>query len=256
MANGPALEHAIDLSINTIGLDLGIHLCLNDLLPVCQDFTYNLVDGNGMFFHSYPKVIKKIIMVPGILSQIKAEFRCQIEHVLNRNIVLSHINSHKHLHIFPPLWQIVSELAEEYKIPFIRYPVEGLEKLAHIYFTKGNGKKMKDFFYFFAFCLFFNMYFQAKRTISKDFIKSADFFIGLFNTGFLDALNIIDYVKGLRPGITELMCHPGYVDDDLFQLPTRLVYSRQEEVQALCSPEVMQAIKDNNIEVISFNECC
>lgn len=256
MANAPALEHATELYRDAEGLDLGIHLCLNDLAPVCMDFSGILVDRHGMFFPKYLEVVKKIVLYPRLVDQIKGEFRCQIEYLLRRDVRLSHINSHKHLHILPPLWKIVSELAREYRIPFVRYPVEGIKNLSRVFFKKGKKKNVKKLCFFSAFFLFYALYPQTKRKVSKEFIKSADFFTGLYNTGFLDTPGFADCIKNLRPGITELMCHPGLVDDNLKKITTKLVLSREKEVEALCSPEVMQAVKINNIKVTSFHECC
>ena len=285
LANGQALDHAIELSVSVAGLDLGIHLCLTDLPPVFTKFTGNLIDKHGRFFTSYFKVIKRISVIPGLISQIKGEFRCQIEHILKKNVALSHINSHKHLHIYPPLWKIVSELAKEYQIPYMRYPVEDIARLGYIFWKKNKERSYKELSFF----LIYFAVFKTSHTIIKTVTnvngelnpsihenlrnlrlprssgrwywgnlrtKSPDFFCGLFDTGFLDEMSIIDHIVRLRPGVTELMCHPGYVDKALRQLPTRLIHSREKEVAALCSLKVKQALRDNDIKVISFNECC
>jgi predicted glycoside hydrolase/deacetylase ChbG (UPF0249 family) len=44
-------------------------------------------------------------------------------------------------------------------------------------------------------------------------------------------------VRALRPGVTELMVHPGYRDDDLERSGTRLLESRQKELDLLCRLE-------------------
>jgi predicted glycoside hydrolase/deacetylase ChbG (UPF0249 family) len=60
-------------------------------------------------------------------------------------------------------------------------------------------------------------------------------------------LRILDaYV---RDGVTELGCHPGYVDAHLRSGYTK---EREVEVRTLCSPTVRKALRDRQIELVSF----
>jgi predicted glycoside hydrolase/deacetylase ChbG (UPF0249 family) len=54
----------------------------------------------------------------------------------------------------------------------------------------------------------------------------------------------------LRPGVTELMVHPGHVDDALYQTPTRLLSCRAEELALLRSPRISGALNEHNIRLI------
>jgi len=255
LANGPELDHAVELSREQPGLDLGIHLSLNDFAPVCPEIMQDLLDGRGFFFSSYLKVIKKTCLIPGLGRRIRGEFRCQIEKILEKGVAPSHINSHKHLHLFPPLWKIVSGLAREYDIPYVRYPVERIENLSWLLKHKGNRKFGRKLLFFGAFFLFFTLWHSHGTSRSRKVVKSPDYFCGLYATGFLNEAVVSDLIKSMRPGLTELMCHPGYLDDDLKQCPTRLLHSRENEIAALCSARVKQAVKDCKVEVTSFYEC-
>ena len=64
----------------------------------------------------------------------------------------------------------------------------------------------------------------------------------------IDAL--IDLVRGLPSGVTELGCHPGYADglDDVYRS------ERELEIETLCHPAVRQALADEGIELRSFHE--
>ena len=48
-------------------------------------------------------------------------------------------------------------------------------------------------------------------------------FIGRVHTGILTTTALAGLVRSLPPGVTELMVHPGYADDDLEQTGTRLL---------------------------------
>jgi predicted glycoside hydrolase/deacetylase ChbG (UPF0249 family) len=58
---------------------------------------------------------------------VRAEWRAQIE--LFRKIVgrlPDGLNSHEHVHFFPPFFKIFTELAEKYQIPYIRFSSQGI----------------------------------------------------------------------------------------------------------------------------------
>ena len=55
-------------------------------------------------------------------------------------------------------------------------------------------------------------------------------------------------------GLTEFMCHPGCVSDELRELPTRLVESREQELCALTDPLVQVAAEQAGVRIVSFRE--
>ena len=59
-------------------------------------------------------------------------------------------------------------------------------------------------------------------------------FVGRIHTGVLNAGALAGIVRALPPGVTELMVHPGYTDDELERTGTRLLESRQQELDLLC----------------------
>jgi len=254
MANGPNFIHALSLTEQNPGLDVGIHLTLTDLMPIRPFLIKDLIGPDSKFFTNYLSVIKKIISKPNILGQIKDEFRAQIEYILQKGIIPSHINSHKHIHIFPPIWKIVLKLAREYRIPFVRYPAEKFYGLGYIFLNKKHQDRYKILLSYLFFVVFLKLFDNCNKIRANSDIKIPDYFCGLFDPGTLGTERIIAHIKKLSPGTTELMCHPGYLDKALLQLPTRLLISREKELKALCSPEVRQAIKNNKVMLTSFRD--
>lgn len=53
-------------------------------------------------------------------------------------------------------------------------------------------------------------------------------------------------------GVSELMCHPGYLDADLLKAGTRLLAQREVEVLALSAPPVKKLVADRGIQLISY----
>ena len=55
----------------------------------------------------------------------------------------------------------------------------------------------------------------------------------------------------IEEGITELSCHPGYVDPDY---PSGYTVEREAELQALCAPRVRRVLLDESIQLINYRE--
>jgi predicted glycoside hydrolase/deacetylase ChbG (UPF0249 family) len=75
-------------------------------------------------------------------------------------------------------------------------------------------------------------------------------FIGRTHTGVLSAQALTAMVRALRPGVTELMVHPGYVDETLRQLNTRLLDARADEVDLLTREHTFDLLIDQRITLI------
>ena len=75
-------------------------------------------------------------------------------------------------------------------------------------------------------------------------------FIGRTLTGVLSAQALTAMVRVLPPGVTELMVHPGYVDETLTRLNTRLLDARGDEVDLLTHANTIDLLIDQRITLI------
>ena len=176
---------------------IGIHLNITKGAPLSTD-TKTLVDKTGQFFDkqtAWKKALSKLYDHNELLS----EFSAQIEMLLDNGIVPDHIDSNNHLHIFPVFADITAQLANKYKIKYIRIPKETF------YFSDINFSKtfIKKYFIY-----------ALSRVAKKFFIKagllSTDHFNGITLPSLLSKESMLTFIKQLPPGNTELMCHPGY----------------------------------------------
>src|SRR5437867_5029312 len=55
----------------------------------------------------------------------------------------------------------------------------------------------------------------------------------------------------IEEGVTELSCHPGYVDPDY---PTGYAAEREAELRTLCAPRIRLALEAESIELISYHD--
>ena len=75
-------------------------------------------------------------------------------------------------------------------------------------------------------------------------------FIGRIDTGVLSRPALRRMLRRVPAGVTELMVHPGYVDEALRRMSTRLVDSRLEEVALLCSMETRALLVGERIQLV------
>ena len=66
----------------------------------------------------------------------------------------------------------------------------------------------------------------------------------------ISTANLVDMLTAMGRGITELGCHPGYIDPDF---PTSYAVERELELQTLCDPAVRQFLSDADIRLITFS---
>src|SRR5205823_1522223 len=60
------------------------------------------------------------------LGRVKVyeQLRAQIERVCDAGIEPTHLDTHKHTHLFPPVLDAVARLSDEFKIPWVRRPFD------------------------------------------------------------------------------------------------------------------------------------
>ena len=80
-------------------------------------------------------------------------------------------------------------------------------------------------------------------------------FYGQSNTGEplpagISAMALMNLLRNLPEGITELACHPGYADD----LVTSYGMEREMELEALCDREVRRVLRREDINLIAFTD--
>jgi predicted glycoside hydrolase/deacetylase ChbG (UPF0249 family) len=93
----------------------------------------------------------------------------------------------------------------------------------------------------------------APRLMKEFKPRTPDFFCASFYDEDATKAELLRLIESLKPGTTEIMCHPGYADTVLL---AGSVYARQREreLAILTDPEVRAAIQSRGIVLISFAE--
>jgi chitin disaccharide deacetylase len=231
MANAPAAANAIGRAWSRPALGIGVHLTLVDCAPILPpDRIPTLVQDDGRFHVSWRPFIVACLMGRVSMNEVERELTAQIEYVVTHGVTPTHLDSHKHVHLFPPVFEIVVRLAERFRIPVIRVPYE---------------RTMAD-------VPLFVWAYRAYRLAMLRGLTTPQF-VGRAMTGVMTAETLGAALRRLPAGRTELMVHPGHIDDALRQLPTRLLASRESEVALLTSGAIQQLVVDENIRLVSHD---
>ena len=254
MANGMAFEHAVAAGSAVPALGVGVHLNLTQGRPVCiASRIPSIVTPEGLFYPSPGELARRILARKVELLHIENELRCQIQKIVSAGIRITHLDGHKHVHLLPPIFEVVLKLAREFGILCVRCPIEPARSALGPLRSGRRGWPRMAKQYFLGRALSSLAGWQAEK-VSEAGLHRPDHFYGLSQTGFLDRELLELMVLEVPDGTTEIMCHPGYVDEALLRTRTRLRAQRETELQALTDPHVRQLVTEQGINLISYGK--
>lgn len=249
MANMPGFLDAVQRAKENPSLGVGVHLNIYRGRPLCRkNQVSSLVDLEGNFFAS-PELVKRIYRKRIKAQELALELKNQIAKVQEAGIKITHLDSEKHFHIFPHILPVVLRVAKHFQIKKMRLPDQ------HFQFSDLRFLGSAQFYKM----LYLNL--RSRRAlplIQRSGILYPDRFLGIFVTQQISLRAFAAFFKNLRPGVTEMMVHPGYVDRRLRALSQRLGYSmlesRREELNVLLRPAFRELIERNKIKLVNYRE--
>ena len=249
MANSRAFDEAVAMAKSLPELKIGCHIVLIDGEPVSRGLK-SLTDGTTKFRSSLKSFALAALRKQLSQEEIQQEAEAQICKIQSAGIDLTHVDTHKHTHIFPHVLEPVLRAAKACGVRTLRNPFEP--------FRAWPGKLVagRPALWTRALEVALLQKFSAnfERITQQESIATTDGAVGVIATGNLDQTVLLKTVEHLPEGTWELVCHPGYVDADLQSAGTRLLGSRQIELEALTSEQTKQAINKRGIELISYGE--
>jgi chitin disaccharide deacetylase len=247
MANTKASDAAIDLAKDQSGLKTGCHVVLIDGVPLTANLP-SLTDGSPRFRSSLKQFALAAVRKQIAAEEIQREVEAQIHRIQSRGINLTHVDSHKHTHMFPHVLRPVLRAAKACGIRAVRNPFEPLRCWPAGMVLSAPGLWLRS-----AGVMAFQMFAaEFHRALNEEGIASTDGTVGIAVTGLLDQQKLLRILEALPDGTWELVCHPGYSDSDLQAAGTRLTQSREIELSALTSEETKKALIRRQIELISY----
>lgn len=249
MVNMPAAVEWVPKAVGEApDLGLGLHINLTAGAPVSLPGDVpDLVAPGGGF---YPRDTL-IGLMPGLdITQVEREMLAQVarfEEIAGR--LPDHLDSHHHItYLNPPIIKLMVKLAHELDIP-IRNPLPGdpentEQVAAKIAALVGIAPD--------------RAYLEEMVDIIRGYVSSAgvrmpdrlnvEFFGETATLGDL-LLILLDTPEG----VTELMSHPGEVDDEL-RASSGYLESREAELAALTHPGAREVVNSEFIQLINFGD--
>lgn len=214
MVNLPGLERSRDLAREASGLGLGLHINLTWGAPVLPSAAVPSLVDGGGRFLRDRTHAGE----SGAAQEIRAEINAQVRRFVEVfGQPPTHLDTHYHMHRLPRIFEPILDAARA-----LRVPVRALtaEMAAAI---RGRG------------------------------LPAADRMVGdVGPTAYWTSESLRRAISAIQDGVTELLCHPGYADGALSASSYRT--QREDELRALCDPEVRATLAAADIKLISYRD--
>jgi hopanoid biosynthesis associated protein HpnK len=247
MANVKASDAAIDLAMAQPSLKTGCHVVLIDGVPLTANLS-SLTDGSQRFRSSLKQFAIAAVRKQIAADEIQREVEAQIRKLQSCGVTITHVDSHKHTHMFPRVLRPMLRAAKACGIRAVRNPFEPIRSwpVGMVLGSPGLWLRSAGVMAFQVFAA------EFRRVLKEEGMVSTDGTVGIAVTGMLEQKKLLQILEALPEGTWELVCHPGYSDSDLQAAGTRLTQSREIELSALTSAETRQSLANRQIELISY----
>ena len=213
MVGFPSAEAAAAEWLEAPDVGIGLHVALTGGRPVLPAKEVSSLVDGEGRFPAKPEGLGR-----ALAEEVQAEVEAQLERFRDLTGRLpTHLDSHHHSHRLPMVCGALMSLAGRYGLP-VRNASEEV------------GERLR----------------RAGITTTDVFVE--DFF---GREAELEVL--LEILTRLEPGVTELMCHPGRVDESL-RRDSSYVDERERELAVLTHPEAIRAIQESNITLTHFGE--
>jgi predicted glycoside hydrolase/deacetylase ChbG (UPF0249 family) len=259
MANGAAFADAVTAARSAPNLSVGCHVVLVDGTPVspadAADTLVAIRSAEPDKFYSRLSAFAARAMLGGFdRDQLVAEVTAQIRKIQATGLQVTHLDTHKHAHIFPEILVALLRAARICGVRAIRNPIVPVKALPARLF-KGKRELWKRYGQVRMLHTFSRQFLQRTKRAG---LLTPDGVIGVIETGSVENAGYSSLLRqtlaSLPEGTWELVCHPGYNDADLRAIRTRLLDSREEERRLLTSADLRKFLEEQKFRIISYRE--
>ncbi|MFO1484544.1 MAG: ChbG/HpnK family deacetylase [Verrucomicrobiaceae bacterium] len=241
IATGGAFEEAAEYARTRRELNTGLHLALCGGTPVSDPAKIrSLIDEDGAFLKDHKAFVKRWISGGIVWNEVIVELRAQMKKAREAGLRITHLDSHQHLHALPDVLKIVSRLAVENGVRVMRKPHE-----RGIALRRPLRSVQR---------LALSSAWRCSRwaVYGSDFFAS-DHFLGVMAAGRWNRESLQRHIRALRPGLTEICCHPrgaARPGEEAYDWG----YSHEDELAALCDPDLPRLLEQERVRVTTFSE--
>ncbi|HVN92117.1 MAG TPA: ChbG/HpnK family deacetylase [Terracidiphilus sp.] len=227
MARAAATDEAIEIARAMPTLGVGCHIVLTDGEPILDPARIpSLIDGSGSrFIPGLGTFLGRLLTGRIRPEEIEMETTAQIRYLQSRGLHVTHVDTHKHTHMFPRVLRSVLRGARACGIHTVRNPFEPIWAIR----ASAGASLVRRAQVSSLRCLQTTW----RRILAEEGFATTGGTLGVSGTGALNAVTLHRLVDRVPAGTWELVTHPGYNDGDLARVHTRLRASRDIERKAL-----------------------
>jgi len=250
MVTGDAAADAVTRARAHPTLAVGLHLVLAQGRPAASPAAIPLLVDRDGWFGDRP-IMNGFRYAAAYLTgvgrvQLRHEVEAQLEAFAATGLALAHVDGHCNMHLHPMVLRILVELAPRYGIRALRLSREAAWPALRHDRTHALRKVMEG-------AVFRALAAAATPQLHAAGIATVDRVYGLHQTGRVDERYLLELLRVLPPGTSELYCHPGE------RRPAELAryqagYDHAAELAALLSPRVRDAVRVGGIELVSYRD--
>lgn len=257
MANGPAFEHAIEEVVRGCPrLGVGLHVCLTSgtCLSSPEDVPL-LVDEQGRFRNGFLSLYRlTLTRRKAVIDQLEREITAQFEKLRAHGVAIDHVDSHRHVHMIPVVFEITARLARRFGCPAIRVshePFPAPSAFLHLsyvqLFVQNAAKKI----------LLSTLARKNRRHATN--LCTARYTFGILRSGKMDVDALSEAIARADHGWTEIVTHPGTSAPPFARELTRQEQkflenaNRWIEASSLADDATLAEIERSACRIVSFS---
>ena len=253
MANGPAFAEAVQLAESTPRLSIGCHVVLIDgepVLAVGELPSLTTRTATPRFRDGLKTFAARAIAGRIDADEIAAEVSAQIRKIQAAGIVVSHVDTHKHTHLFPRILRPLLRAARACGVGAVRNPFGPRLPMRSSQLLRRPGLWTR----YAEVRVLSRFAGRFREAVDREGFATPDGTLGIEVTGTLDETLFHAISQSIPEGTWEFVCHPGYNDADLKAAKTRLRDSREIELRTLTLPAAREVLAQQGIELISYRD--
>lgn len=241
MPGGKAFDDAVHTALTHPELGVGIHFTLVNGYPVLPpEEIPSLVTEDGVFYDDYIHFVKRFLSGKVRMEEVRRELAAQAEKMTRTGLALTHVDSHQHMHVLPGIFSAVLDTAEAIHLDAVRIPrtplfAGDLGSLGQLIGRSGLAV-LADL---------------AGREAKRRRFRTPDHFAGIVAGEAVHEGHFRHIIETLKPGVTEVMMHPG-ADTAALKKACQWEHDFEAERDAIISTDVVRLLKMKRIEAINF----
>ena len=250
MATGAAFEDAVQLAKNAPNLSVGCHVVLIDGEPILDCEQIPTLTASQRFRDGLRTFALRALTHRIDKDEVAAETTAQIRKLQAAGVSVSHVDTHKHAHLFPQILRPLLRAASDCGVGAIRnpfgprLPLRSSQLLArpNLWTRFAEVRVLHRFAG------------KFREAVDREGFAAPDGTLGIEVTGTLDETLFHAIARSIPDGTWEFVCHPGYNDSELQATKTRLRESRGTELRVLTLPAAREVLLHQGVELISYRD--